>query len=105
MMLLADSEAAFWAWGAVLGIFVGPVQAASRSYLSRLAPEHLRTQFFGLYALSGKATAFAGPLLVGWITATSGSQRLGMSTIIVLFAAGLALVLTLPRADGSGKPG
>ena len=105
MMLLADSEAAFWAWGAVLGIFVGPVQAASRSYLSRLAPEHLRTQFFGLYALSGKATAFAGPLLVGWITAVSGSQRLGMSTIIVLFAAGLALVLTLPRADGSGKPG
>lgn len=98
LMLLADSITAFWIWGLVLGIFVGPVQAASRSYLSRIAPERLRTQMFGLYALSGKATAFAGPLMVGWVTAWTGSQRAGMGTIIGLFTIGLLIVLTLPRA-------
>lgn len=95
-MLLAQSVVAFWLWGLVLGIFVGPVQSASRSYLARAAPEDLRTQFFGLYALSGKATAFAGPFLVGWITMLTGSSRAGMSSILVLFVAGLAVICTVP---------
>jgi UMF1 family MFS transporter len=48
---------------------------------------------FGLYAMSGKATAFVGPILVGWVTAASGSQRAGMATIIVFFVIGLLLLL------------
>jgi UMF1 family MFS transporter len=97
-MLLVESRAAFWAAGMVLGIFVGPVQAASRSYLARAAPAELRTQMFGLFALSGKATAFAGPLLVGWVTALAASQRIGMATILIFFALGGALMLTVPEA-------
>jgi UMF1 family MFS transporter len=50
---------------------------------------------FGLFALSGKATAFAGPLLVGWVTLRSSSQRMGLSTLLLFLAAGLGLVLTL----------
>jgi UMF1 family MFS transporter len=102
--LLVGSSLAFWIVGGLLGLFVGPAQAASRSYLGRVAPERLRTQFFGLFALSGKATAFAGPLLVGGLTALAGSQRVGMSVIVVFFVLGLALMLTVPeaRAQGSG---
>ena len=59
----------------LVGIFVGPVQAASRSLMARLAPPALRTEFFGLYALAGKATAFIGPALVGWMTLAFDSQR------------------------------
>jgi UMF1 family MFS transporter len=99
LLLIVTSKTLFWVFAMVLGIFVGPAQAASRSYLARVVPAPLTNQFFGLYAFSGKATAFAGPLLVGWLTAASGSQRVGMSTVIVLLVAGLALVLTLPR-DG-----
>ncbi|MDX1631450.1 MAG: MFS transporter, partial [Thermoanaerobaculia bacterium] len=98
-ILGVESRGLFWIVGVVLGIFVGPAQAASRSYLSRAAPEELRTEMFGLYALSGKATAFVGPLLVGWITAWAGSQRIGMSVIVVLLLAGGLLLLTVPRAD------
>lgn len=47
---------------------MGPVQAAGRSYLARVAPVQLRSQMFGLFAFSGKATAFVGPLLVGAVT-------------------------------------
>jgi UMF1 family MFS transporter len=48
---------------------------------------------FGLFALSGKATSFVGPLAIGWITAWTGSQRIGMSVIIILFFTGALLML------------
>jgi UMF1 family MFS transporter len=97
-MLLVRSVNLFWIFAMVLGVFVGPVQAAGRSYLARTAPVHLRSQMFGLFALSGKATAFAGPLLVGWVTEWFGSQRAGMSVIIVLLATGFVLMLSVPAA-------
>lgn len=96
VVLSAPGEALFWAGGLALGVFVGPVQAASRSWLAHAAPPALRNQMFGLYAFSGKATAFLGPLLVGWVTWLSGSQRIGMGTVLVFFAAGLLLLGGVP---------
>jgi len=81
-----------------LGIFVGPAQAASRSMMTHLAPPAVRNEMFGLYALSGKATAFMGPAVLGWVTAFAGSQRAGMATILVFFAIGLALLMKVPDA-------
>lgn len=101
LILLVESQLAFWILGMLLGVFVGPVQAASRSFLSRVAPESLRNQMFGLYALSGKATAFMGPLLVGWVTYWTASQRIGMAVIIGYFAIGFILMMTVPAAAKS----
>ena len=89
----------FWGFGAILGIFVGPVQAASRSFLTHLAPPELRTEFFGLYALSGKATAFLGPVAVATVTAASGSQSIGVATLVIFFAVGLALLWTVKEPE------
>jgi len=99
LILLVEASALFWACGLLLGVFVGPVQAASRSLLARLAPESLQNQMFGLYALSGKATAFLGPLLVGWVTYWAGSQRVGMGTILGFFVVGFVLMLRVPAAE------
>ena len=98
--LSVHSEAWFWFWGGALGVFVGPTQAASRSLMARLAPPHLRTEFFGLFALSGKATAFAGPAVVAALTAATASQRWGLSVLLLFFAAGGALLLTV-REDAA----
>lgn len=103
VVLLVRDVTWFWVFGMLLGIFVGPAQAASRSYLARVAPPALRTEMFGLFALSGKATAFLGPLLVGWITAATQSQRLGMTTILVFFAVGAGLLLTVPEQRPEGR--
>lgn len=98
-VLLVRTETLFWVFGLTLGIFVGPVQAAGRSWMARAAPPDLRNQMFGLFALSGKVTAFVGPFLVGWLTWLGGSQRIGMSVIVVLFCVGLWLMLGVPEAD------
>lgn len=95
--LLVTDKTLFWIFGLTVGIFVGPVQASSRSYLARAAPPDLRNQFFGLFALSGKVTAFLGPLLVGWITVAADSQRAGMASVVGLFLIGLALLAAVPR--------
>ncbi len=92
-MLLVESVLWFWIFGLALGIFVGPAQAASRSLMTRLAPPEIRTEMFGLYAFSGKATGFLGPFVLAAAISATGSQRAGMAVIIVLFAAGLALLL------------
>lgn len=100
-MLTVQTKLMFWIFGLLLGIFVGPVQASSRTWLAHAAPPGLRTQMFGLFALSGKLTSFAGPLLVGWLTLASGSQRVGMAAVIALFVAGLALMAMVPRAKNT----
>ena len=73
----------------------GPAQAASRSMMARLSPPARRTEFFGIYALTGKATAFLGPALVASITAATESQRLGLSVTLAFFLVGGLLLLTV----------
>lgn len=92
-MLMVESVLWFWIFGLALGIFVGPAQAASRTLMTRLAPAKIRTEMFGLYAFSGKATGFLGPFILAAAITATGSQRAGMAVIIVFFAAGLALLL------------
>jgi UMF1 family MFS transporter len=84
-----------WLWvsGIAIGLFVGPAQAASRSLMAKLAPVDKRAAYFGLFALSGKATAFLGPAIVASVTSASGSQRIGLAAIIVFFVIGLLLLL------------
>ena len=85
----------FWIAGAALGLFVGPAQASSRALMARLMPADRRGEYSGLFALSGKATAFAGPILVGTLTALFASQRVGLASVLAFFVVGLALLLTV----------
>ena len=78
--------------GFLIGIAAGPLQAASRTLLIRLAPEDRITQYFGLFALSGKVTSFMAPLVVSIVTAVTASQKAGMAVLVVFFTAGLILL-------------
>lgn len=92
-LLLIESKFWFWIISAILGLFVGPTQSASRSYMARIVPKHLTNQMFGIYQFSGRVTSFVGPVLVASLTQAFNSQRVGMSSIFVLMLMGL-LVLT-----------
>ena len=95
--LLAQDKQTFFALGVLIGLFVGPAQSASRTLMARLAPPAQRTEMFGLYALSGKVTAFIGPLLFGAATVAFDTQRAGMAVVVVMLAAGGLLLLVWVR--------
>jgi UMF1 family MFS transporter len=90
----------FWAAALALGLFVGPVQSASRSRLVQLAPPGMTARLFGFLALSGRATAFIAPAALALVTGLADSQRAGMATILPFLAGGLVL---LGRPAKSGK--
>lgn len=84
----------FWAVALALSLFVGPVQSASRTLMVRiLLKKELSTEMFGLYALSGRITAFIGPWLLGLTTYYFDSQRVGMGTVLCFFVIGALLLL------------
>jgi hypothetical protein len=57
----AIPDITFYICGAIIGGAGGVLQSASRTMMCRHAPPARPTEAFGLYALSGKATAFLGP--------------------------------------------
>ncbi|MGE0719038.1 MAG: MFS transporter, partial [Alphaproteobacteria bacterium] len=98
--LLVEAKAWFWVFGLALGIFVGPAQAASRTLMAHLAPPDRESEMFGLFALSGKITAFMGPAALAWATLAFDSQRAGMATILVFFVIGFAILATVRVKPG-----
>lgn len=78
----------FYALAAVVGLVQGGIQALSRSFYARLIPQGESGEFFGFYNMLGKFAAVLGPLLVGITAAATGSQRLSILSVVVLFVAG-----------------
>jgi UMF1 family MFS transporter len=77
----------------IVAICITAAYANSRTMLARIAPVTKMSEFFGIYALSGTATAFLGPLLVGVVTHLFQSQRIGFASILILLGLGLAGML------------
>jgi UMF1 family MFS transporter len=90
------AEKTYIAFGLLVGLAFGPVQASSRSYLARSVSADDAGRYFGIYALAGRATSFAAPFLVATVTAASGSPRLGMAVIILFLLGGLGILLPTP---------
>lgn len=96
VLLLVDGPAAFWAFGLVLTLFVGPAQSASRTFLARLTPVGKEGQHFGLYAMTGRAVSFLAPTLFGFFAFITGNDKAGIIGIMLVLAAGLVVLLRVP---------
>ena len=105
LAVLTSSKLMLWVSGMVIGVFSGPNQSASRSLMARLVPPDSQAQFFGFYAFSGKFTAFLGPLLFGIITQWTGSQRWGLSVVLVMLFMGMLIMLPLDEHKGMERVG
>ena len=96
-LLFWTGKPAFWVCGLALCLFVGPAQAASRTYLGRLIPPGRDGEIYGLYATTGRAVSFMAPGLFGLFVSLLGAQIWGILGILVVVAAGLVLLLLTPR--------
>jgi UMF1 family MFS transporter len=98
--VFAPNRTWFWVASVFVGIFAGPNQAASRSLMARFVPDQRQAEFFGFFAFSGKITAFIGPFLVSTLTGAFNNQRIGMSSVFVLFLVGGVLLALVNEAAG-----
>lgn len=102
VLLFVSGKGAFWIFGLILCLFVGPAQSAARTYMARVSPPGREGQMFGLYATTGRAVSFLSPLL--WAlcitlfgTVFAAPDRAGIIGIVLVLAVGLALMLWVPR--------
>lgn len=91
------AEKAYLLFGILIGFAFGPVQASSRSYLARNVALSEAGRYFGIYALTGRATSFMATLLFSITTYATGSAHLGMATLLVFLVTGLLLMLRVPE--------
>ncbi len=90
----------FWVLGLLMTVFVGPAQAASRSFLARLIPEGKGGEIFGLYATTGRVVSFLSPAAFGLfialgalVTGDENTQYWGILGIVLILAAGFVVML------------
>lgn len=103
ILYFLDGPVAFWILGMALSVFVGPAQAASRSYLARMSPPGREGQMFGLYATTGRAVSFLSPSLFALFTFLLGSQRAGILGVILVLVLGLVALLAV-RSPSDTEP-
>lgn len=103
-IVVSQLKIVFWIFGLLFGIFCGPAQSASRTFIAAYAPEEQRGQLFGMLAFSGKATAFVGPMLVAIVTDFTASQPIGLSVILPLFIAGFFLISKIQNPNHPPRP-
>lgn len=90
----------FYALAAIVGLAQGGVQSLSRSFYARIIPRDQSAEFFGFYNMWGKFAAILGPIMMGWCAVLTGSVRIAMLSIIVLFIAGGVLLFLVDEQAG-----
>ena len=78
----------FYVLAILIGLFMGGIQALSRSLYTRIIPPDKSAEFFGFYNMLGKFAAIIGPALMGTIALLTGSARLSILSILMLFILG-----------------
>ncbi|MEJ6404856.1 MFS transporter [Yoonia sp. 2307UL14-13] len=82
----------FYICGMCIGGAGGAVYTSSRSMMVRHTHPDRPSEAFGLFALSGKATAFIATAMVTAFTNLTGNTQLGYLPVIILFLLGLFLL-------------
>jgi UMF1 family MFS transporter len=90
----AGDPTAFTLLAVAIGSVLGGTQALSRSMFSQLVPAGREGEYFGLYQISERGTAWIGTLSLGLAVQLTGSYRSGILVLLVFFVTGGALLAT-----------
>lgn len=89
----------FFVLAFMIGLVQGGVQSLSRSFYARLVPASQAGEFFGFFNMVGKVATVLGPLMVGITASLTGSPRLSILAVLLLFLAGASLLFLVEDAD------
>ena len=86
ILYFTESYYSFWVIALLVGFFIGPIQASSRSFLVQKINAQNQMAAFSLYSMFGNLCSILGPFLVGLTIQLTDSIRLGIIVIpIFLF--------------------
>ena len=89
----------FWILAGTVGLFMGGLQAVSRSFYSRLIPQDMSAEYFGFFSVSQRFASIFGPLIFAVIIDLTGSARISILSLAVLFLAGGAILTTVREPE------
>jgi len=98
-ILFTFTASTFFYLAAINGLFIGPIQSASRVVITSMLKKNNQGKGFGLFATSGKLTSFLGPFLVSTVTFLTSSQRIGFSAAIILLLLGLIILINIKKIN------
>jgi len=91
----AQNRATFYVMGSLAALGMGSTQAVARSFMAQITPPAREAEFFGFYVLAGKFASMFGPLMFGFVSEATGSQRLAVLSLLPFFLVGLALMASV----------
>jgi UMF1 family MFS transporter len=91
----AQDRATFYVMGSLAALGMGSTQAVARSFMAQITPPAREAEFFGFYVLAGKFASMFGPLMFGFVSEATGSQRLAVLSLLPFFLVGLALMASV----------
>jgi len=94
----AHDRATFYVMASLAALGMGSTQAVGRSFMAQITPPARESEFFGFYVLSGKFASMFGPLVFGFVSETTGSQRIAVLSLLPFFLVGLALMASVNEA-------
>lgn len=92
-LLVEQGRVVFWIGGLALTAFVGPAQAAARSFLARVTPAGREGEIFGLYATTGRAASWMASSAWAIFIALTAQTAWGILGIVLVLFVGLLLLL------------
>ncbi|HEB58775.1 MAG TPA: MFS transporter [Gammaproteobacteria bacterium] len=95
-----ENVSEFYILAVTIGLVQGGVQSLSRSFYARIIPASKSAEYFGFYNMLGKFAAILGPLMMGVVSFFTGSPRLSLLSILILFIGGALLLLRVDVAEG-----
>jgi UMF1 family MFS transporter len=92
--------------GVAIGVVLGGTQSLARSLFSQLVPAGLEATFFGIFEVANQGTSWIAPLLFTVVVDATGSFRLAILSLLVLFVTGgiLLAVTKIGRVGAGGAP-
>ena len=95
ILYFTESYYSFWVIALLVGFFIGPIQASSRSFLVQKIKAQNQMAAFSLYSMFGNLCSILGPFLVGLTIQFTDSIRFGIIVIPIFLSLSLIPFLKL----------
>ena len=95
ILYFTESYYSFWVIALLVGFFIGPIQASSRSFLVQKINTQNQMAAFSLYSMFGNLCSILGPFLVGLTIQLTDSIRFGIIVIPIFLFLSLISFLKL----------